>query len=202
MALDRQPGLMDIGYPLFHFQDLKNSGVSGGWADINNWTSPDITTIVFNEITGATITTRDVSDNPVTSGVVGTHGKQSAIINNPANGTHNDFCYFTLPEGKYHFTLFTGYWEIGQTGSPGGFQLYNLSDSEIICNLDLWATSANYKFSNTCTFNLNGSKNLKLRALPNNGMTETVSGFGSANSSLNQSDAKLMQSDYKIYKIG
>jgi hypothetical protein len=110
-------------YPMFWIQNLKDQGVDAGWDDTTAWVHMDFNAVKLNEISGASLTTRNSSDVEVVLTDTETYGRSDAIINNTANGTHLDKCFFTLPAGTYIInTWFSG------NSSAGDTSIYNKTD--------------------------------------------------------------------------
>ena len=178
--------------PLFHVADIKNTGVSAGYSTYPTPGAFDFTTIYQNEISGATMTTRNGSDVEVTSGVVGVHGRQDqSINNNTTTPLYN--CYVTLPQGKYHFTIRFG--EVTQYGS----WFYNRTTDSLLRSRG--ATSNHYgtRLADWIwedSFVLDSQYDLDIRCI--NGADDVAGGFGWANANTPSPN----HLDLKIYKIG
>lgn len=169
-------------YPQIIVENVKNaSNSSVGFASTTIGVDIDLNRIAWNDIDGASLTTRNGSDVVVTSSAIGTHGRTDISINNPSAGDHRNNCYVTLPAGKYVFigSLFCKDYNLNSESSS--FELYNLSDSSIIDYL-VGTTgntiSHNNSERNYIKFELGATKNLVLRVYAQNNITPATTNLG------------------------
>jgi hypothetical protein len=193
MALDRQPGLMDIGYPVLWIQDRKNGGVGGGFmTTAGAFTTKDINYIAKNTIPGAGIkpdNTTLVTSIGYQAGDVG----KAAIINSPTSGTDNQLSKIVLPVGEYYIQCENCY-----AGADGADvqRIRNVTDGSddfITVNED---GSISRKFSGYLT--VSGSTKEFRLDVARNTATDNVSAKGAANTNM----SICVHLDMKIYKIG
>ena len=183
-------------YPMFHAQSVHDSGVGGGWSDINAFTNGDINRLIRNEIAGASLTCVDSGDATLVLTTPG-DGKTSAPINNPANGTHLDLCYITLPVGTYVLDRTPGY----HGAQAGETQWYNRSDSISAYSINSYSEHINYYRPFTTKFEVSGgAKQFYLRKIYYTSHTEAVGDWG-VSYTINAGGQNI-HDDIKIYKIG
>ena len=185
--------------PLLHVQDLKPGNIAGGHLSHTEYCVQDITTILINEITGASITTRNSSDVAVSSSVVGIHGRQDQPINNPANGTHDEKCYVTLPAGTYVLNL---YFAFHNSGVISTGKIYNKTAASDIINFIPYTSYTSFSGRNKyeVKFSLSVQSDIDYREMAETTVnTEDSMGYygGTGNSNLKNSFMDMM-----IYKIG
>jgi hypothetical protein len=184
-------------FPMFHAQSVHDSGVGGGWGDINAFTIGDINRLVLNEISGASLTCVDEGDATLVLTTPG-DGKTSAPINNPANGTHLDLCYITLPIGTYVVDRFAG----NHAASAAELQWYNRSDAVSVVSADGHFDNVNSSYRPfVAKFTVTGgAKQFYFRKLWNSAFTELATNWGQGYP-YNVGGVQVAD-DIKIYKIG
>jgi hypothetical protein len=183
-------------YPMLHAQSVHDSGVGGGWSNINAFTIGDINRLIRNEIAGASLTCVDNGDATLVLTTPG-DGKTSAPINNPANGTHLDLCYITLPVGTYVLVR-----SCGNSGATSGeSQFYNRSDSVSLWSWTSFLDGVTYGREISLKFTVTGgSKQFNVRKIYNAAHTASVSDWG--DSPAYNAGGQNIHDDIKIYKIG
>jgi hypothetical protein len=183
-------------FPLFHVQDLKNGDVDGGFGSTTLFAKQDITTILRNDINGATLTTDN--SGTVTSGVVGIHGDITAPINNPASGGQFDKCFITLPAGTYISKLSFGF----HNSSPAG-KIYNRTAAADIQHFIPYTSygSSNGMNIYETKFTLSVQSDLDYREILLGSSTPTIQDMG-YKIGVGNSLTKMSYMDWRIYKIG
>jgi len=182
--------------PLLHVQSVHDSGVAGGWSDVNAFTIGDINRLILNEIAGASLTCVDGGDSTLVLTTPGT-GKTSAPINNPANGTHLDLCHITLPVGTYVLDRTAGY----HSAEQGETQWYNKSDTVSEYSILSFSDHINYYRPFVTKFKVVGSsKNFYMRKIYHTTHPKLVSDWGHAYTF--NAGGQTIHDDFKIYKIG
>ena len=178
---------------MIHVQDVKDgtdSGNGGGFLSTTVESSPDLTVVVYNDITGASLYVSGSTSS--TTGEFPLPSATGSMLNNPDASTHNHLCYVTLPAGTYYVE-----WQL--TSSPAGLMkvgIYNLTDSSWIIYP---VTTGQAKAPNTGKFTIASQSNIELRS-PSHYTTVTNIDFGSANH-FTSTETKAANSDFKIYKL-
>jgi hypothetical protein len=187
--------------PVMVVQHLLSSSLAaasygGGYGSITEYSYFDFNAIEFNEIAGATITTRNASDVEVTSGVRGVHGRTDQAINSHTT-TQLDKCYVTLPAGEYIFDIDT----IQDNGNQSTeVSLFNDTTSEVLVRI----VGAEIYINNNFTpkrFSLSAQSNLKIRILLADSVSPSLNNKGSK-SGQNANGELTRISSWKFTKIG
>jgi hypothetical protein len=167
-------------YPQIIVGNLKDeSNSSGGFASTSQGVDIDLNYIQWNDIDGASLTTRNVSDISVNSTTVGIHGRTDVSINNPAGGDHRNNCFVTLPAGKYIVKAHIYCKEFNMNSDSASFELFNLSDAStqiyFICTT---GNSDEQNNNNVGKFEISSPKNFSLRAYAHTSLTPGNTNLG------------------------
>jgi len=198
MSLNKQSSLMEKAAPMIHLVDKKDFNVGGGFASNSAYSIYDWTQVVWNTISGATLTTRNGSDVEVTSGTEGLHGRTDVPINSPT-ATQLDKVWVNLPEGTYHIQGQLSY----HTDYQVYLELYNKSDTASVIPWGPYYGVTDISGIGS-VFNGNfrvtgGTKQYQLRML-STGASPAVNNKGIPNAG--HTIGYIVHNDIKIYKIG
>jgi hypothetical protein len=199
MSLQKLGTQLIKSQPMIHVQDVKDGRGAGsngaGWTSNSVETSPDLTYINFNSISGASLSVNG-SISSTTRSFPLPSATGSVNVNNPNASTHNHVCYVILPSGEYYLELFGAY---DQESGQENIGVYNLTDSSwVIHPINIHQAGTGVAIS--CRFSLSTPSNIEVRGgIKAIGASPSAEDYGQL--SIVDFPSKLVNTDLKIYKL-
>jgi len=194
MSLQKLGTQLIKSQPTIQVQNVKSGALTGGgFRDQTVETSPDLTFVSFNNISGASLYVSGSTSS--TSGTFPDASKTGSIVNNPDGSTHRHVCYVTLPAGEY-------YAEFNMSSQASGTEtvgLYNLTNSSWISYPSTVMTDAGTGILNA-RFTLGSTSNIELRA-PSHYNTPTITDLGNLVVQTASSTGLVSEANLHIYKL-